>query len=655
MGVVKDLEATTAALRQLALRICTAERKPVPLADAGGREAFAEAIATGALVEDQDGLRFASEAALVKAATRQMLLTERARLLASPKACFERLDEIFANEIGKQDMVCGQALAALHNTGDLDAFSWARQAIEAGVRVFDVLHVLESAVALFADAKAESIFEFFCGHYEKTKNDLARGLIYGKLDPWLAGHAAVAHAIKHLHEAHPAERSGSLYACALIALMSDDFSSGHALALAAAQAEEPLVSGPALHALGLAKYGDVGSRAAFEQTIQLCSSILRDPNRPNLETAVATLTRLVPYDEPAAVALLDEAGRTGAPLALYPISTLLWTKDKEHAAKPWFRTLLMHLTAARPEHGGILRNIDFVLMGWVRDPARLPLAVEFINAWIAAQPAEAVKELNVADAFESAIHRIAEIPSALDELLTAWLIHDDRRYPLIASKLISRLRIEGLGTLSLDNGILDGLDEAGFRFLVRRMLGYLSGDEVLIQLVFSLARTREAKTRTFGFIRSVYEQHVGHDYPHQAIEYLKARSVDDAEGEEVRKLADEVAGALQAGLDALDALPVLKEFMPPSEKVKRFAKERHRQMNEAMEEASKDSILRQIVTNIPLKAGRRTFQRIQGRYTDVTELKSMSHSVALPRSEIFDPAGSARERFLMRRARRNSP
>lgn len=650
---MKDFEAT-AALRELALRICTTERKPVLLVDAGSSQRFAGAIAAGVLVEEPDGLRFASEAALVEAAAEQILQTERECLLASPKACFERLDEIIGNEIGKEHMVCGRVLAALHNAGDFDAFAYARQAIEAGVGVFDVLHVLESAVPLFADSRAESIFEFFCGHYEKTKNDLARGLIYAKLDPWLAQHPAVAEGIKRLHEAQPAERSGSLYACALNALMSHDFSAGHTVAMSAAQSPEPLVAGPSLHALALRDYGSADKRAAFDQTIELCTRIVRDGSHPNLETAVGTLTRLIPYDESLVVRLLDEVGRTGAPFALYPISNLLWRQAKEYADKGWFRHLLMHLKAARHEHAGILQNIDYLLMGWVRDPARLPIAIEFLNEWIAAQPTESIKQINVADAFQSTIHRIAEIPAALHPLLTAWLIHDEQRYPLIASKLISRLRSQGLGTLALDTAILDGLDDAGFRFLLRRMLGYLSG-EILIPLILSLSRTRDAKTRTFGFIRSVYKQHVGHDYPYQTIEYLKARAADDSEDSEIRKLSDEVARTLQHELDALDALPVLKEFMPPSEKTRRFAKERHRQMNEAMEEASKDSIWRKLTTNIPLKAGRRTFQRIEGRYTNVMELKSMSHSVALPRSEIFDPAGSARERFLMRRARRDSP
>lgn len=648
-------EQTSPVLCQLALRICTAERKPVPLADAGEREALQQELHSGVLVEDADGVRFASEAVLVQGATQCMLETERDRLLASPKACFERLDDIFANEIGKQEMVCGRVLAALHNAGDLDAFSWARLAIEAGVGVFDVLHVLESAVSLFDDAKVESIFEFFCGHYEKTKNDLARGLTYGKLDPWLTGHPQVAHGIKRLHEAQPAERSGSLYACALTATMTDNFAAGHALAFTAAQSAEPLVTGPSLHALGLAKYGEPERRHALDETIQLCARVFRTPNHPNLETAVATLTRLLKFDEAAIVPLLDEAARTGAPEALYALSVLVYTEDKALRDKPWFLPLLMYLTAARTEHAGILHNIDFVLMGWVRDPSRLPHVVAFINAWIARQPAEVFKQTGVADAFQSTIHRIAEIPSALSHILTSWLLHDDRRYSLVASKLVFRLRTEGLAALALDPAILDNLDEAGIRFVVRRMLGYLSGDEVLIRLVFSLAHTRDAKARTFGFIRSVYQQHVGHDYPFQTVEYLKQRSADSAEAEEVRGLADEVAKTLQDELDTLDALPTLKEFMPPSNKSRRFAMERRRQINDAMEEASKDSIWRQIATNIPLKAGRRTFQTIQGRYTDVTELKSISHTVALPRSEICDPAGSARERFLMRRARRDSP
>jgi len=78
-------------------------------------------------------------------------------------------------------------------------------------------------------------------------------------------------------------------------------------------------------------------------------------------------------------------------------------------------------------------------------------------------------------------------------------------------------------------------------------------------------------------------------------------------------------------------------------------------MNEVVEQARKQSIWNQFATQVPLKAGRRTFQTIQGRYTNPTELKGMSHSIALPLSEISDPAGAERERRLYRRAKKDSP
>jgi hypothetical protein len=646
---------TSVALRELAFRICVSDRKPAALQDAAMRETLLTEISSGVLIEEPIGIRFSSEVLMVQAAAQHMLQLEQDGPLENPKACFERLHKIFGNEIGKEEMVCGQVLAALHNTGKLDAFAWGRLAIEAGVGVFDVLNVLESAVPLFDSAKAESIFEFFCGHYEMVKNDLAQGMIYRKLDPWLAGHPEVAHGIKKLHELQPMERSGSLYGCTLTAIMSHEFVTGHDLTLTAAQSPESLIAGPSLHALGLVDYNDPPRRQALDQTIQLCTRVLRAVNHANLGAAVATLTRLVKFDEADTVPLLDEAGQLAAPHALYPLSVLLCIEEKSLRDRPWFLPLLMRLTAARAEHGGILRNIDHVLMGWVRDPKLLPRAMDFIHAWIGNQPADTFTKVGIADVFLSTIHRIAEIPRVLNKMLTSWLLHDDQRYPVLASRLISRLHTEGLTSVSLDSEMLDNLSEVDIRFLLRRMLGYLSGNEILIRLVFSLAHTRDAKTRTFGYVRSTYLQHVGYDYPHQTIEYLMVRSGDDRETDDIRRLADEIAKELQGLLDAANALPILKEFMPSSEKSKRFTKERHRQINEAFEEASKGSLWTQLATNIPLKAGRRTFQTIQGRYTDPMELKSMSHSVALPRSEIFDPAGSALERLLMQRAKRDAP
>ena len=102
---------------------------------------------------------------MVLAATEHFLSTEANRLLASPQECFERLHDVFTREIGKQHRVSGCVLAQLHNAGRVDGFAWGRQAIEASLGVFDVLHVMEAAVPLFNAACAQEIYDFFAGHY----------------------------------------------------------------------------------------------------------------------------------------------------------------------------------------------------------------------------------------------------------------------------------------------------------------------------------------------------------------------------------------------------------------------------------------------------------------------------------------------------------
>ncbi len=643
------------SLHLLAWRIWSAGGDPVLIEDAAIRVELEPALLDGVVMEDEKGLRFASEPSMVQAAAQYVFDAEGSLLTSTPKVCFERLDEIFGMEIGKKDMLSGHVLALLHNEGQLDAYSWGRQAIETGIDVFDVLHVLEGAVNHFQDARAESIFQFFAGHYETVKNDLAGGLVFPKLQDWFTQHPDVAREVKRLHEEHPKERSGSLYGCSIQGLILNDFRSGIALTLEASSSLEPMIAGPAVHVLGLADYNDPSRRVALNETISVCASIIRSPGHLLLGTAVRTLSRLVTLDENVIVRLLDGVGKTAAPEALYSLSEFLWREEKTIGGKEWFWPLVLHLTAANAEHKGVLKNVDMMLMRWVRDPIKGQRVLEFFNIWIYSQLMDAFKEGGLEIYFSSTVHRLAEQPAALSRALTVWLLNDDSRYPLVAQKLMSRLRMEGIASIELDPAIIDGLNQEDIRFLLRRILGYIVGDEVQIGLVFSLARTRDAKDRTFGYIVSVLQDQVGYDYPYQTIEFLKAHQAAENENKEVKTLCGQILAELQVQLDELDALPDLKEFHPSSVKMRRFSKERQRQMNEAMEEASKDSIWRQITTHIPLKAGRRTFQTINGRYTDPMELKGMSHSVALPKSEITDPAGAARERMLFRTAKKGSP
>lgn len=644
--MVQD-SANNVAVGALALRICDLGRSPVQILGPEERVALEPAFADGQLVEDVQGVQFFDERILVLAAAKHVLCTESVTLLSAPKACFEYLDDLFAKEIGKELRVSGHVLAELHNTGQLDAFAWAKQAIEAGVGVFDVLHVMEGAVPLFREARAETMHEFFSGHYETVKRDLAGGMLYVKLHPWLAQRPNLSRTLLQMHEVAPREASASLYGSALHALVLHNFDEGFKLALAAIRHPTDLISQPALHRLGLLNYAEPSQGEARAQVISFCSDIIRTTGHRHLQTAVQTLAHLLPEADATIVPLLEEAAATEDPQVLYVLSEAL-SRERNLRDRSWYWPLFRRLAVTKADQKGIVDNLDMVLMDWIRNSDWQERAMEFLNAWIANQSLEALREAGLEKHFDATFHHLKEKKNLLGEALTRWLLHDDRRYPIIAFRTISRLHADRAHTLVLAPAILNELDAGGLLFLVRRILGYITGDDAQIGLIYSLVRTRDAKVRTLGLVADVLRNHVGYDYPHQTIEFLQACQASPNEDEEVKKLCAEVIAALKGHLADLDELPWLKELVPPSGKCHRFAKERTKQMNEAFEEASKDSIWRQITSRVVLKAGLRSFQTINGQYTTPMELKSVSHSMALPRSEIADPAGAARDRYFFK-------
>lgn len=608
------------------------------------------ALRNGLLFEDENGLRFASELILVESAAQYIVRTEGELLSSTPKGCFERLDEIFGKEIGKQDRVSGHVLALLHNAKQIDAYSWARKALEEGASIYDVVHVMEGAVVHLENAIAEPIFEFFASHYES--NDIARGLLHPKLEAWFTHHPDVACAIKHLHENHPDERSMGLYGCSLHGLILNDFRAGFPLVTEASKSSNLTIAGPALNVLGVVDYHDSSRRAALNETIQICTEIIRTAGHVSLGRGFRALSHLVALDEIVIVGLLEEAARTGRPEVHHALSEFLWMEDKSIGEKEWFWSLTLHLASVKTDCKDILRNIDCMLSHWMRDQSRGQRVVNFLNTWISYQSADDFNEGGIEIYFPSTFHRLANQPAVLSHALTGWLLHDDTRYPLVARKLVSHLRVAGIESLELEHTIIGELSEDEIRFVLRRILGFIYGDDAQIRLVFSLIRTRNAKERTFEHVTSVLQDLVGYDYPYQTIEYLKERQSSTNETAEVKVLCNEIVMELQGRLDALNALPDLKEYRASSIKTYRFAKERRRQMNEAMDKASEHSIWQQITTTIPLKAGRRTFQTINGQYTEPMELKEVSHSAARPRSETSDPLGADRQRRLFRRAKK---
>lgn len=106
-------------------------------------------------------------------------------------------------------------------------------------------------------------------------------------------------------------------------------------------------------------------------------------------------------------------------------------------------------------------------------------------------------------------------------------------------------------------------------------------------------------------------------------------------------------------MQSLEALPRLTELRPPPTLQRQFAKARAKQINKAMMAERKKSIIRQIVTEVPIKAGIGWFSFRDGAYTEPSYLKSISHSVELPRRTTLDTVGAELRLWSMSHAARD--
>jgi hypothetical protein len=640
------------AIHALAWQICGNENRPPVRVSPEVRAALQSAISDGLLVEEDVGIRFADEQAMIAAATAYLLEVESDQLLVSPRSCFERLDQVFSLEIGKEYRVSGFALAELHNADRIDGFAWGKQAIEEGVDVFDVLHIMEGAISYFAIASVQSMCAFFAGHHEAVRRDLLGGILYAKLPPWLSTLPDIAQALRQTHELSPKESTASLYGCALYGLILHFFDTGFDLAFKSAQNPTALISGPALHILGLVDYADPPRFQELEQIIELCAGIVNTPGHPHLGTATSTLGRLLPRSEAKIVPLLHKVASTETPEVLYALSETLFRMESELREREWFWPLFLRLTVANAERKGVFDNIDMVLTNWINQPKWQDKPPAFLNAWIARQPIEVIEDGVFERLFDSTLHRLGQQLPLLIHTVTMWMLHDDVRYPMVASRVMRHFQIRDMEPMTLDKSTLDALQPNEIIFLVRRILGFIVDCDTQINLIFSLVRTRNGAVRTLDLVKEVLLDHVGYDYPYQIVEFLKKRQ-DSEIDQVIVESCREIGATLSSRLEATNSLPLLKELVPVSAKTHRFARERGKQMNKAIDEASKISIFRQLASHIVLKAGRKTFQNIHNRYTTPMELKEMSHSVAMPFSEISDPAGAALKRILFKTTTRN--
>lgn len=571
--------------------------------------------------------------------------------LSGTDALFDAAYGLWRNEIGHPDSASGRLLGFADQ--NVSVLLGAAKAIgDKSRRVFDVLHLLEKALPHLPNIRAEDIVAVIDAQHESTKRDMARGMIFNAIERRLQSESQIAWEIWHITRTNMSESMQDLYSTALQALMHTDQQS-LALEKARQDAEDmdPHIAGAALWTLGRAIQAHKLNECDLDDCVVVLINKSSGMSSEIQQAAIRAVAHAALKDERLMLELVRLASEDGD-YTLAVIADFLFMNQQDlPVSSLHFKPLLQSLVGLLPSQQNSINNFDWVLHQLYATPEHRPLVLDCLSQWLIQHGGSSLNDKALIELFDHTVMQIANDQPGFQAVVTRWLVAPEKQLAVAFGGLISYLHIRGMKSPTFSPEVLNTFTSQDFRFLARRLLGYVISEEPLLSLTFSLLETNNAPDRSFGWVYSLLTDEVGRDYAHATMDALKVRQ-ETANSPEKELLAQIYAILLRRGT-AMDDLPRLHELRPPMRLRRAIELNRAREMEKAMETANEKSIVRLISTVIPMKAGRGWFSVSDNKVGPTQHLQSISHSISLPKRALTDPAGYAIAGLVFRIAKRD--
>lgn len=566
-------------------------------------------------------------------------------------ALFDAAHGLLRNEIGHPDCASGRLLGLVSQNESV--LLWAAKVIgEKNRRVFDVLYLLEKALPHLQNFRAEEVVTFIDAQYEYTKRDMAEGMIFNAIERRLRSESQIAWEIWHITRTNMSESMQSLYSTALQALMHTDQQS-LVLEKVRQDAEDidPLVAGAALWTLGRAIQAHKLNECDLDACVAVLINKTSGASADIQHAAIRALAHASLKDERLLLELVRLASEHGE-YTLGVIADFLFMNQQElPVSSIHFKLLLQSLTGLQPSQKNAINKFDWVLRELYATPEHRPLVLGCLTQWLIQHEGSGLNDNALIELFDQTIMQIANDQPGFQAVITRWLVAPEKQLAVAVGGLISYLHIHRMKSPTFSPLVLNTFNSQDFRFLVRRLLGYVISEEPLLSLTLSLLETNNAPERSFGWVYSLLTDEVGRDYAHATMDALKVRQKTANSPE--KELLAQIYAILHQRSTGMDDLPRLHELRPPMRLRRAIELKRAREMEEAMETANEKSIVRLISTVIPMKAGRGWFSVSDNKIGPTQHLQSISHSISLPKRALTDPVGYAISGLIYRIAKRD--
>lgn len=563
--------------------------------------------------------------------------------LNSPVDLFESIQQVWLKaNTARIHNLHAMALIDAHNARHIDGLRAGITAIEKGGNVFTVARMLADALPQFDELHIADLTRYceLCAF--KMENDLAGGTQYVAAAQWMSGNEARIESVISNCLQSPSHALGPLLRSALIqdVLLRGDQGLVRVHELAADQ--NRFTAQAAIESLGIINWASI-SREETEKAIDLISKLLRSSEEAIVGSSILAALGIVSTSHQDH-SLIDEAIAVDKPFVAEIIGNHLGYRSDTVRDLPWYPEKIAALSTKRGLHIGVYRGADHALAYILDHSPKSINVIDWLGSWLQTQIDAGEDDNSVPKAFPQTYEKICENPDVLCCLITNWLMHADLLFQRAARAILDDLASRQYCELFVPREMLDAFAPGELKLLARRILGNVARDDHQVAMVWSMTKTQSAETRVYPIVRSAMVEFVGYNYPVATKSHLEAAKNVGAPDSLV-ELSEAILHDIEKYYSALNQLPQIDELKPSAQARNLYQKAQRKAMNRAFEEANKNSLLRQIATTIPLKAGKSSFSMRNGEPGEKMRLSSMSHSVAMPRVESIDPIGSAMQRF----------
>ncbi|WP_028879661.1 hypothetical protein [Terasakiella pusilla] len=536
-----------------------------------------------------------------------------------------------------------------YTVNDTDPFLAAAEAIVNDTEeLWRVLDVVRRSVSKIDNINISSIIQLCDAQHEHTKRDFMRGRLFDEIGSRLETRPELC--CEMLAALRPIFREDitSLYTTTIQSLAKTDADAAYREAINDLTSEDNLLHANALWSLGVLKARGYLSEPQSGTLLTHCTSNIEDQVDEIRNAALQSIVKGALIDNDFAGELSEQIDLRNLDAICFLASELFHADYAELKSNQNFNQWITSFEHIPFEREGIVDTIDYILdkMYKAGDAGQV---IAVIEKWLIQQGYD--KNYPITKILNSTTHEILQDQAILSRILTVWLVSDHQPLTLAADEIFSHcVTIRSLEP-KFDTDVINGYDHEDILLLVRRMLGFVDNETQLLSLTLSLLETADALKRTYPFIESVLKEEIGADFPDDTVKKLEEVKSSTSQAELI-SLCDRVLKSINDYRDALSNLPQIKELAPNPQHVERYYIERDKHMREVHKEAAKDSIIRQIATTIPLKAGRASFSFFQGEYREPSPLHAYEHYITLPRRFIFDSIGLELRKIGYRQSRK---